>query len=159
MSKFYEHLTQIIPDFPMVHIMYVGDYDKDFIGFFEKYTEEKKYIFDVKILDKKENEDIEYEILDILSPKYHTNSYQYDILFLNLKKVPTDNLKHLFERVYACMKNAGGVIIVLPKQDDFALQLEPFLEEINYVAINPIDLDDEKKIVYAKKMHGWGGAR
>lgn len=159
MSKFYEHLTQIVPDFPMVHMMYIGYEDSEFIDFYRDFAKERGYIFDIKILSSEITPVSQFETLDILSPKYHTNSYQYDILFLNLQTVPRENLTHLYERVYACMKNAGGVISVFPKSDEFSLEAEQFLEDINFVAINPIELDEHKKIIYAKKMHGWGGAR
>lgn len=154
MQQIYESLTEIIPDFPTTHIMYLGDEDDEFIEFLSSYTKDRNYIFDIKVFDGKK-----YEKIDILAPKYNTNSYQYDSLFLNLKTVPKESVTHLFQRVYASMKNAGGLVVVLPIDDDFAFEVEYVLQEANYVAINPIDLSDEYKIVYAKKMHGWGGAR
>lgn len=156
MTKVYEYLTEIIPDFPMVHMMYLGHEDEEFIGFYEEYAKEKGFIFDVRVFEKISNK---YEKVDIKSQNYHTNAYKYDTLFLNLKTVPKEHINHIFERVYASMKNAGGVVLFLPRDDDFSLEAEYILGELNFVAINPMDLSDEKKIIYAKKMHGWGGAR
>lgn len=156
MKHVYEYLTEIIPNFPTTHLMYLGDEDEEMISFFSNYAKEKGNVFDVRIFDCKNDK---YQSIDILAPKYNTNSYQYDTLFLNLKTIPKEHLTHLFERVYASMKNAGGVVVFLPYDDDFALEIEYFLQDTNYVAVNPIDLSDNVKIVYAKKMHGWGGAR
>lgn len=156
MRDVYGYLTEIIPDFPMVHMMYLGDEDEEFIGFFEDFAKEKMYIFDVKVFEDKSGK---YDCIDIQDASYHTNAYKYDTLFLNLKTVPKEHIAHLFQRVYASMKNAGGVIIFLPINDDFALEVEPLLQDMNFVAINPMDLTEHKKIIYAKKMHGWDGAR
>lgn len=156
MKEVYNHLTEIIPDFPMAHLMYLGDEDEEFIDFFKKYANQKGYQFDVKLFS---NISDKYEKIDINSPRYHTNAYKYDTIFLNFETLLKDSLTHIFERVYAGLKNAGGLIVFLPIEDDFSFEIEYFLEDINFVAINPIDLSDKKKIVYAKKMHGWGGAR
>ncbi len=154
MKKIYAHLATIIPNFPTTHVMYLGDGDDEFISYLKDLSQKNSFVFDVRVFDGEK-----YEKIDIDAPKYNTKGYQYDTLFLNLKKVPTKFAKHLFERVYASMKNAGGLILCLPNDDEFACEIEYFLEDLNFVAINPMDLSEDIKIVYAKKMHGWGGSR
>ncbi len=156
MKEIYQYLTKIVPDFPMVHMMYIGDEDKEFIGFFEKFANEKSYIFDVKIFGEKNDR---YQTINIKERSYHANAYKYDIVFLNLLHVEKEHATHMLERVYASMKNAGSLILSLENGDDFAFEAEYFLQELNFVAINPMDLSEKKKIIYAKKMHGWDGAR
>ncbi len=156
MQEVYEYLTKIVPDFPMVHMMYLGDEDEEFIGFFEKFAKEKGYIFDVKLFGEKNDK---YQSISIEEKSYHTNAYKYDIVFLNLLHVKKEHATHMLERVYASMKNAGSLVLSLENGDDFAFEAEYFLQELNFVAINPMDLCENKKIIYAKKMHGWDGAR
>lgn len=156
MKNLYENLLQIIPDFPMTHIMFLGDADEGIIDFFNNFANEKRYAFDIVLFNDAKIAQ-KYTKIDLLSPKYYTNAYKYDVLFLNLFNMPYENLNHVFEKIYASMKNAGGVVMFLPT--DLSLDMNEFLQELNFVAVNEIEKTDTKQVIYAKKMHGWGGAR
>jgi len=51
------------------------------------------------------------------------------------------------------MKNAGDLIVLIsPSKNE---EMEAFLQKLNYVAINPIELHSGLIAMTAKKMHGW----
>ena len=66
-----------------------------------------------------------------------------------------DDFSKFAKRVYTGVANGGGLYLITPKTE--VVTLEQILLNSNYVAINPISLDEDRVILYARKMHGWGG--
>ena len=58
-------------------------------------------------------------------------------------------------KVYTGIANAGGLYLLMKNGE--AAEWEALLMESNYVALNTIELDEEFLLLYARKMHGWGG--
>ncbi len=154
MEKIFKDLSSIIPNFPTTHVLYLGSEKDGFLVFLQELSQKNSFVFDVKSY-----EGDEFELFNILDARYNTKGYQYDTVFVNFQDAPQDQLEHLFSRVYASLKNAGALMLCLSSNHDFALQAESFLDELNFVAINSIELDESLKTIYAKKMHGWDGAR
>lgn len=147
--EFYRYFTQIMPDFPMTHTLFLGKYDEDIVSFIQNFTDKNGWVFDT----------LAGEAFDIKAPKYREKTYQYDTVILNADDSFLQDKIYLFEHVYDALKNAGGLILIIPKLSKLSSQAEEILEKCNFVAINPMDIDVKKDIFYAKKMHGWGGFR
>lgn len=164
-----ELLEEIVPDFPATRIMLLTDTDSPLIPWLSSLIKSREASLDIKTFSQElaktmknsplsQNQLINIELIDTNTQRYDNQGYKYDTLFLHIKN-KTENTTFLLERIYAGMKNAGGIICIQPKTNPLALDLETALDEANFVAVNPIDLDKNHIIYYAKKMHGWDGAR
>lgn len=165
----FEILGEIIPDFPATRVMLICDKNTSLVKWLSDFVKTREASLDIRALSKssceaikklnlEEKNKITLELLHELSQRYNPHAYKLDTLFLYIEEQLEDK-NHLLTRVYAGMKNAGGVVAIVPKENPLADTLEMDLEEANFVAINPIDILDTHKVFYAKKMHGWGGAR
>lgn len=86
-------------------------------------------------------------------PRYNLQGKLYNHAFV-LGEVP-EAPGEFAKKVYTGIANAGGLYLQLSPSE--AQRWEPILEASNYVALSRIDLDQERTMLYARKMHGWGG--
>lgn len=168
MSDF-EVLGEIIPDFPATRVMLMTDRNSSLTQWLVEFIKQREASLDIRALNKKcfdaieklkldENKLVTLEYLDESSQRYNPHGYKLDTFFLYLED-ETQDKEHLLTRVYASMKNAGGVVIIVSNENSLASAIELDLDEANFVAINPIDILKTHRVFYAKKMHGWDGAR
>lgn len=165
----FEILGEIIPNFPATRVMLITDKSTPLVAWLVAFIKKREASLDIRPLNQTTLQEIQkleleepnlitLELLDEASQRYNPHTYKLDTLFLLLEDEP-QNKEHLLTRVYAGMKNAGGVVVIVPKEHSLADTIELDLDEANFVAINPIDITNSYTIFYAKKMHGWGGAR
>ena len=76
----------------------------------------------------------------------------FDTVFVTYDLARLQDQEDFFRKIYRMMKNAADLVVLVPP--DKSEELQNLLQELNYVAINPIDLG-QKVAVTAKKMHGW----
>ena len=163
-------LFEVFPDFPSIRVMQITDKEPQVVIKVATFLKEKGYGFDVMATDasflqvlkesiQNPSEYLEIRSLDYDSTKYNYHGKNYDSVFVNVDFEKIKDERYFFERIYATMKNAAGLIVLIPKHSPILEGLVERLEGYNFVAVNPIDLLDEYQVVYAKKMHGWDGAR
>ena len=89
----------------------------------------------------------------IEQPRYNLQGKLYNHAFVT-GKIPGDS-RTFARRVYTGIANAGGLYLLLDEEESAAW--EAILLESNYVASSTIPLDKGDVLLYARKMHGWGG--
>lgn len=141
-------LFDIIWEHPNSKILQITDGKIDLQEKLSKFTEEKSFIFESKFAND--------EFLK--THKYYSGSSQNDYVFLCLDIFEFLDKEYILERCYASLKNSGGLLLIFSKNESY-YEYENLLENSNFVAISQIEIDDEVEVIYAKKMHGWGGAR
>ena len=85
--------------------------------------------------------------------RYNLQGKLYNHAFV-LGEIP-EPAEEFARKVYTGIANAGGLYLQLSVAE--ATRWQPILEASNYVATNRIDLDEATTMLYARKMHGWGG--
>jgi len=89
----------------------------------------------------------------IEQPRYNLQGKLYNHAFVTAA-IP-DNAEAFARKLYTGIANAGGLYL---QTDAAELPLwQSVLEQTNYVAASSIPLDGEDLLLYARKMHGWGG--
>jgi hypothetical protein len=154
--KNFELLFEIIPNYPELNISIINERQdgcvKKLIDFCLS-NEANLYVKTINELDVKADERIYIEKFSFEQPKYNKKSLQYDFLFLCSDSENINNLSEVFKKCYRVVKNAANLFVLCKKEN--SQNMMELLEETNYVAISLIELNDEFKIVSAKKMHGW----
>ena len=153
----FEKILQIIPPYPKINIYHLNNYDKLSSRILYDYCKERDYDYDLFSTDDKfieEVKELKPNKLDIKQPRYNRHAKLYDFVFLNIDLQKIDNRKLFFTKIYHICKNAAKVLIFL--ENNSHNELENLLEELNFVALNYIDISKDYKVLSAQKMHGWG---
>ena len=104
-----------------------------------------------------DQEHIKVKQIDLTQPRYAIQAKMYDYLFVT-SDIPDGGKLLFLKKAYGVIKNAGNIIIFVPKGDDSQIRLwSQLLEDNNFVATNTLDIFANYDIVISKKMHGWGG--
>jgi len=86
-------------------------------------------------------------------PRYNLQGKLYNHAFVTAA-IP-DDAEAFARKLYTGIANAGGLYL---RTDTDGLSLwKSVLERANYVAASSIPLEGEELLLYARKMHGWGG--
>jgi len=111
-----------------------------------------------KASDKYASSDlIKIKHFDLNRPRYMIQAKSYDYLFVS-SSIPDGEKASFLRKSYAIIKNAGLIIIFVPKKNLSEQYLwTELLQEHNFVATNTIDIFTEYDVIISKKMHGWGG--
>lgn len=163
-------IFEIFPDFPSIRVMQVTDQHVDVVQKFAEFFKENEYEFDVMASSLAFQNSLEDSLTNpsqylVIKPLEYSNTHynykgrHYDTVVVDVDFSKIHDERYFFERIYAVMKNAAGMIVLIPKQSTILEGMIERLEDYNFVAVNPIDIFDEYQIIYAKKMHGWDGAR
>jgi len=90
-------------------------------------------------------------------PNYMQHGRFYDYLFVSADIAP-DARASFLQKCHRTIKNAGLILIFLPKEERDTLAIwNELLEENYFVATSDLLLDEHWRVVISKKMHGWGG--
>jgi len=129
-----------------------------------EFTKIKGHEYDLRIVNAEisdlpvqEHNAIFIKPLDINAKDYRRHSKMYENIFvtLNPEYIEADAIG-MFKKFFRIMKNAGVVVILIPKGEPLIDTIDKKLEESYFVAINHIDIFDDLDVVTAKKLHGWG---
>jgi len=89
-------------------------------------------------------------------PRYNLQGKLYNHAFV-FGEIP-DEPEDFARKVYTGVANAGGLYLLMDTEEPAKKQhWETSLIESNYVATSTIALDKKRLLLYARKMHGWGG--
>jgi len=92
----------------------------------------------------------------IEQPRYNLQGRLYNHAFV-FGRIP-DTPRAFAQKVYTGIANAGGLYLLMgPAALQRPADWEATLLASNYVATNLIELDAEQQLLFARKMHGWGG--
>ena len=122
----------------------IKDFELEIVTFNDDIFNKLKELKDENIRVRKIDEDKE---------RYNLRQAQYDTVFVNLDIRKLKNLEEFLRKIYRMMKNAAN--IVLPVKAEDKDMIRDLLGKCNYVAINDTELDKERIVFIAKKLHGW----
>ncbi len=160
----YEQLLAVIPDHPGQRILHFVDSHTLLSDALATLTRVRDYEYLLLCFDPQQaarldrhfalSSHIKVKSVTHGQTRYHTQAKLYDYLFIEAA-IPDPG--DLLRRIYPAIKN-GGMVFVLTH--DANPQIDTWREEMerhNYVAFSAFDLEKGRRIVSAKKMHGWGG--
>jgi len=104
-------------------------------------------------LKKLQDNLISIRLVPLDKKRYNNHGHLFDTLFVNIEEEEIENLEDFFKKIYRMMKNAG--VIVYPVKKEKREKRVKMLEDLNYVAINDIEMDQNFVVLTARKMHGW----
>ncbi|BCD59332.1 MULTISPECIES: hypothetical protein [unclassified Nitratiruptor] len=152
-----KELFSIIPRLPGVRV-YLFAEDKESTLELANFCQEKGHYLEIAALEDEIFEtlqDVEggkLRRIDENKERYNQRSMMFDTIFVPYDIGKLQDKELFFRKIYRMMKNAADLIILV--QNEEAEALESLLQELNYIAINPIEYQD-KTALTAKKMHGW----
>ncbi len=149
-------LFDIIPKLPGVRVYYFAQ-DEETAKELSEFCAEAGHYLEIAALEDEVYErlgGIEAKVrrIDEHKERYNQRSWLFDTVFITYDLTKLDNQKEFFKKIYRMMKNAADIVVIVEPSQSEKLQEE--LQELNFVAINPIELG-QKIAVTAKKMHGW----
>lgn len=95
--------------------------------------------------------------ISLTQPRYAIQAKKYDYLFVT-SEIPDEEKPSFLKKVYGVIKNAGLILIFVPKGDLHQRHMwTELLQENYFVATNTLDIFSHYDVIISKKMHGWGG--
>ncbi len=163
-----EQLLQIVPEHPMIRIAHFADGGMEATEVLADFCQAKGYEYQINCTDAGFYEESEKKYhgkdgiktvkFPLQRPRYMMQAKLYDFVFVTCD-IEAEMREAFVTRCHPIIKNAGNILIFLPK-NDHATRYDwmRLLEEHYYVATNTIDdLFEHYDILISKKMHGWGG--
>ena len=163
-----EQLLQIIPDYPMIRIAHFADSGEEMTEVLADFCQQKGYEYQINCTDAdfyekvsetyRDSDSVKAVKFTLERPRYMIQGKLYDFVFVTAE-ISEDIREDFVKRCHPVIKNAGNILIFLPR-GDHAVRYEwmRLLEEHYYVASNTIDdMFEDYDVLISKKMHGWGG--
>jgi hypothetical protein len=165
-KKSIEQIISIIPNHPATRILHISDGGEELSLELKEFAKRRDFeyllnitndIFYHKVKDRySDGANCIVHKMRFEQRRYVNMAKQFDFLFVTAK-IPNDFREEFLKRVHSHIKNAGNIILFLPKEDlEIKEQYLKSLEDTLFVAINSIDMFKNYEIIVAKKMHGWG---
>ena len=162
-----EQLLSIIPQHPATRIMQISQGGLQLSDALSSFVRDRDYefllnitndIFYEKIKDRYiDNKECKVKKLKLQQRRYVSMAKMYDYIFVTAS-IPDEMLEQFAKTVHGHIKNAGNIIIFLPKNNLRILDnWRQTLEDNYFVASNTVDIFEEYEVLISKKMHGWGG--
>jgi len=163
-----EKLLGIIADAPALRIAHFSESGEMMTEILSDFCQKKGYEYQINCTDAsffdtmsnkfKDKEGVKPIKFTLERPRYMMQGKLYEYLFVTTvikEEMRSDFLK----RAHGIIKNAGNILIFLPKGSyEERYNWMALLEEHYYVASNTIDdLFENYDVLISKKMHGWGG--
>lgn len=148
----FEAYLNVLPGFQAA---FIGHNDDSILEILSKQIADvdgtvKAFIYDQQPLEVSH---LELKMMDDYTKSFRTIAREYELLILNdILQAPL-NLDRLMKNAFKALENSGNLLVVAPRADGISEQLEKY----GFVAINEIETDDNDRVlISAKKMHGWG---
>lgn len=162
-----KQLLQIIQPRPALRIGHFSDGSHTLSKILSSFCQKNRYeyhlncskdvFYDKSMTKYQEQPHIQITKFNLNRPSYMIQGKVYEYLFVttSLQKEEKDSF---LKKCYPIIKNAGNIIIFIPKSNyEERYEWMGLLEEHYYVASNTIDdLFEHYDILISKKMHGWG---
>lgn len=161
-----EKLLEIIKPSPMLCIAHLCDNEKLICDTVNNFCLDNKYEYLLNCTHETfyqqamsmygKNEWVKIKQFDFVRPSYMSHGKFYDYFFVTCD-IQSDTKDQFLQKSYKVIKNAGHIIIFIPKKNSEEIDIWTELLEKNYfVATNTIDMFDDYNVIISKKMHGWG---
>jgi len=160
-------LLKIIGSNPSLQIAHFAQKYEILTDMLSEYCNTRDYLYQIytlnlpsyeKLCEQYTNiENTDVKKFSLARKSYMSQGRQYDFIFITINI--DDNFKEEFlKRVHKIIRNAGNIVIFIPKEDNTKKhKWIELLEETNYVATSYIDdLFEYYDVIISKKMHGWG---
>jgi len=162
-----DQLLSIINLYPSIRIMHFSDGSHLLSKKISRLCKEHDYeyqlnctsdIFYQKSALKYADDDyVKVKLINLKQPRYAIQAKMYDYLFVT-SDISDEEKFPFLKKIYGMIKNAGNIIIFVPKEKHSQIHLwSQLLEENNFVATNTLDIFSNYDVIISKKMHGWGG--
>ncbi len=160
-------LLGIIPSSPALRIVHFSNSGEQLVKTISDFSIKNDYEYQINCTSKmyyetihnyyKTNQHIKPIYFTLERPSYMIQGKVYDFLFVTIPLEAVQR-KSFLKKTHTIIKNAGNILIFLPKGDyEERYHWLELLEETNYVASNTIDdLFENYDVLISKKMHGWG---
>jgi hypothetical protein len=166
-EKQIDQLLGIINLYPSIRIMHFSDGSHLLTKKISQLCEEHNYEYQLNCTNDVcyEKATIKYadanhikiKQIDLAQPRYAIQAKMYDYLFIT-STIPDEEKLSFLKKCYGVIKNAGLILIFVPRGDlrqkDIWTEL---LQENYFVATNTLELFSQYDVIISKKMHGWGG--
>jgi len=163
-----EKLLEIIPPYPALRIAHFTDSGEAMIKVLSDFCQKREYeyqinctsnsFFDLVYEQYKDTDNIKTINFTLERPRYMMQGKIYEYLFVT-STIKEEMRSDFLKKAHSIIKNAGNILIFLPKgsyKERYNWMM--LLEEHYYVASNTIDdLFKNYDVLISKKMHGWGG--
>jgi len=162
-----EKLLSIIQPAPQIRIGHFSDRGETLPKALSSFCEQNSYTYLLNCTDKHYHASMlsQYEAqsstvvkwFSLDRPNYMQHGKFYDYLFVSCTIADEQKVSFL-KKSHTVIKNAGLILLFIPKSDHKALKTwTEYLEEHYFVATSSITLGEEWQVIISKKMHGWGG--
>ncbi|MEA3490823.1 MAG: hypothetical protein U9R27_02895 [Campylobacterota bacterium] len=162
-----DQLLGIINLYPAIRVMHFSDGSQQLTQKINTLCEQHHYDYQLncttdtcyeEMIDRYGDEGmIKIKRFDLNRPRYAIQAKLYDYLFVTTQ-IPDEERLSFLKKTYAAIKNAGLILIFLPKDDLRQNHIwSELLLENYFVASNTLDIFADYDVIIAKKMHGWGG--
>jgi len=153
------------PSLQIVHFTQSGETLPDMLS---AYCKERDYLYQINAIDPHFYEKMSEKFSNtdttvvkhfpLARRSYMMQGRQYDFLFVTAV-IEEETRSDFLKRAHQIIRNAGNIIIFIPKKDLHERDSwTSLLEEHNYVATSTInDIFTHYDVIISKKMHGWGG--
>jgi hypothetical protein len=82
----------------------------------------------------------------------NSREYEYAIIESDSDEIDEELLK----KIYHSLENSAFIIILFPKESNSTLRISYTLEQLDFRAVNSIDIFENYHLVMGKKLHMWG---
>lgn len=162
-----DQLLGIINLYPAIRIMHFSDSGHLLSKKISRLCEENDYEYQLNCtsdvfyqkstLKYSDSHNVKVKLINLEQPRYAIQAKMYDYLFVT-SDIPDEEKPSFLKKTYGVIKNAGNIVIFVPREDDSKIQLwSQLLEDNNFVATNTLDIFSNFDVIISKKMHGWGG--
>ncbi len=163
-----ETLLQIIAPAPALRIAHFSESGEALVHMLGDFCSKNEYEYQINCTQPsffetlqnryKDNTYIKPVNFSLERPRYMIQGKLYEYLFVT-STIDTEMRSDFLKKCHGIIKNAGIIIIFLPKGNSVQrYEWISLLEEHYYVASSTIDdLFEHYDILISKKMHGWGG--
>ncbi len=163
-----EQLLEIIKPAPALRIAHFSENGEEMTEILSDFCTKNGYEYQVNCTDPSfydtlsekysENPNVKCINFNLSRPKYMIQGKLYEYLFVT-SGIPEADRSAFLQKTHGIIKNAGLILIFLPKGDrKQRYDWTALLEEHYYVASSIIDdLFEHYDVLISKKMHGWGG--
>ena len=163
-----EKLLEIVPSSPAIRISHFTDSGEMMTEILSDFCQKREYEYQINCTDNSFFDHISDKYKNMANtkttkftlerPRYMMQGKMYEYLFVT-SSINEEMRSDFIKKVHGIIKNAGNILIFLPKGSyEERYSWITLLEEHYYVASNTIDdLFENYDVLISKKMHGWGG--
>ena len=163
-----KQLLEVISPAPALRIAHFSDGGEKMVKILEDFCSKNGYEYQINATDSfffktlqhnyKENPLVKPVNFLLARPRYMIQGKLYEYLFVT-SSIPIEMRSDFLKKTHSIIKNAGMILIFLPKEERTQYyEWTALLEEHYYVASSIIDdLFEHYDVIISKKMHGWGG--